>query len=149
MAWRDLMVKNLRWKLGALIMAVFVWFIIQFAISKGIKPSDHPLSEGRTQTFSQQPVLVMTTPGDARAIRINPSKVDVIVRSTASVLNKLNESDIKAFVKLAGPPDPQKTTNAVFVFVPTRAEIYEIQVSPSTVTVESTSQPGSQMPKQP
>jgi hypothetical protein len=141
MAWRDFIVKNFRWKLGALLMAMFVWVIIQFAISKGFKPSDNSLGEGGVQIFPRQTVLVLTAPGDPRIFKITPAQVDVSVRSSAGVLNTLKESDIRVFVNLAGLPAQPKATNEVFVYAPARSEASEIRVQPSFVTVEPAGKP--------
>jgi hypothetical protein len=141
MALRDFILNNLRWKLIALTLATVVWFIIQFAIWKGIKPTDHPLSDFTTYNFSRQPVLVLRAPGDPAVYKVAPARVEVMIRSTAGVLNKFSEDDIKIFVDVAEMRDTGKETKQVFIYAPENSQITETKVEPSTVTVERIAPP--------
>ena len=135
MAFRDFILNNFKWKLGALSMAMFVWFIIQIALSRGCSPTEHPLSDVRTRIFFRQPVLVTAHPDDPRSFKITPAKVDVTVRSTSGALNKLTENDIKAYVSLAGEQDETELTKEVLVYVPKNVDIDSVKVEPPAVTV--------------
>lgn len=141
MAFRDFILSNFKWKLGALSMAMFVWFIIQIALSRGFNPTEHPLSDVRTRIFFRQPVLVAENPDDPHTFKITPAKVDVTIRSTSSALNKLTENDIKAFVSLAGDQDEMELTREVLVYVPKNVDIDSIKVEPPAVTVVRLAKP--------
>lgn len=132
----DFILNNFRWKAGALILAVFVWFLINFAISKGVKPSDRTLGDMREQTFIEQTVFVLTPPGDLRIFKVTPPKVDITIRSTALALNRLGKADIRAFVDLADATNLVSESREVLVKTPDGIEISDIRVKPSAVTVE-------------
>ncbi|MBI4661515.1 MAG: hypothetical protein HY735_22055 [Verrucomicrobia bacterium] len=136
MSLPDFILHNFRWKAGALALAVFIWFLIQVAISKGFRPSDHPLTESRDDTFPDLPVLVLTAPGDKETFTITPARVDVTIRSTPSALSRLEKTDIRAFVDLADATNGTKETREVLVSLPTGFEAARIKVKPSSVTAE-------------
>lgn len=141
MALRDLVLNNFRWKLAAVILATLVWFIIQFAIGEGFNPTQTALPDYRTYTFVRQPVMVLGNPGDTQYVRLTPSNVDVVVRSTGSALNKLTENDIRAFVTLADVPEGLQATKEVLVYVPEGVEVYRVDVEPPAIKVEKIVQP--------
>lgn len=141
MSIRDLVLKNFRWKLAAIILATLVWFIIQFAKGEGYNPSQTALPDYRTYTFVRQNVMVLANPGESQLVRLTPSKVDVVVRSTGSALNKLTENDIRAFVTLVDVPEGLQATKEVRVYVPEGVEVYRVDVEPPAVKVERLPQP--------
>lgn len=141
MSIRDLVLNNFRWKLAAIILATLVWFIIQFAIGEGYNPTQTALPDYRTYTFVRQNVLVLANPGESQLVRLTPSKVDVVVRSTGSALNKLTENDIRAFVTLVDVPEGLQATKEVRVYVPEGVEVYRVDVEPPAVKVERLPQP--------
>lgn len=140
MALRDFILHNFRWKLSALILATLVWFVIQFAILVGFSPAETP-EDYRNYTFLRQPVMMLTSQVDTQAVRITPPRVDVVVRSTPSALNRLTESDIKTFISLVDVPEGLQVTREVLVYVPEGVEVYQIQVDPPAVKVERISPP--------
>ena len=141
MSFRDIVSNNFKWKLGALSMAMFVWFIIQIALAKGCNPADHPLSDVRTRIFFRQPVLVITEPGDPQRFKVTPAKVDITIRSTSTALNKMTEKDLRAFVSLAGEEVGPEQTKEVLIFVPNTVELDSVKVDPLTVNVVRLTQP--------
>ena len=101
MSLPDFILRNFRWKAGALILAVFVWFLIQLAISEGFRPSESLLADFQEETFLEQPVHVLTAPTDTHRFKVTPDRVLVTIRANASVLKRLTVADIRAFVDLA------------------------------------------------
>lgn len=136
MALRDFILNNLKWKLSALTFAMFVWYGIQVILNKGIQPNELPIVNYRNYTFPRQPIVVVTNPDDARSFRITPAKVDVVIRSTDSALNKLTETDIKVFVNLIDLAEGLEEAKEVFVYVPEGVVVYDIRVDPAAVKVE-------------
>lgn len=136
MALPDFILNNFRWKVGALTLAVFVWFLIQFAISKGYRPSEHPLTAPREHTFTDLPVLVLTPPDDTQLFKITPAKVDVTIHATAIALNRLIKADIKAFVDLADVTNAIGEIKEVLVQTPEGVEISNLKAKPPHVKVE-------------
>ena len=132
----DFILNNFRWKIGALTLSVFIWFLIQFAISKGYQPNENPLTDLRERTFSEQPVLVLTAPDNTQAFKLTPAKVEISIRATAIGLNRLAKSDIKAFVNLADATNAVSGIKEVIVRTPVGTDISIIKVKPPSVTVE-------------
>ena len=132
----DFILNNFRWKIGALTLSVFVWFLIQFMISKGYQPNENPLTDLRERTFSEQPVLVLAAPENPQAFKLTPAKVEITIRATAIGLNRLAKSDIKAFVNLVDATNVVGESREVLVRTPVGTEISSIKVKPPAVAVE-------------
>ena len=98
MAYRDYIVENFRWKLAALLVAIFSWFGIQFAKWKG-------LGDPRVHTLLRQPVRVLVRPTDPYTYRIEPPEVDVILRLNDNELAAVSPDSVQVFVHLADIPD--------------------------------------------
>ncbi len=136
MTLRDLALNNLRWKLGALIMAMLIWFIIQIAMSVGLKSPDHPLGDARARILVHRPVLVLSAPHDTLAYRITPSFVDVTVRSASRGLEKLGPDEVQVFVNLIDASTTGKLTKPLFLHLPGKFDLESVIVQPPTVMVE-------------
>ncbi|MBM3839084.1 MAG: hypothetical protein FJ398_14170 [Verrucomicrobia bacterium] len=135
MALPDLVLNNLRWKAGALTMAVFIWFLIQFAISRGYRPPrETPLSDTRDHTFTDVPVLALTAPDNAEVFRATPAKVEITVRGTPLALNQLAKDDIRAFVDLSDTNVVSEIKD-VLVRTPHGIDLTSITVKPAQVKV--------------
>lgn len=141
MSLPDFILNNFRWKVVALTLAVSVWFLIQFAISRGFKPSDHPLTDIRDQTFSDLPVFVLTAPQDERMFKVTPAKVDVTIQTTVIALKRFARTDIRALVDLVDSTNIVREVREVFVQTPEGVEISRVKVKPPAVTVERVGPP--------
>ena len=136
MAVPDYILNNFRWKAGALILAVFIWFLIQFAIFKGYQPSETPLTDLRDRMFAEQPVLVLTAPGSTQVFKITPASVDVTIRAAGLALSRLANSEVRVFVDLANATNGPVGLKEVLVQHPEGIEGFKIKVKPAYVTVE-------------
>jgi hypothetical protein len=136
MALRNFILNNFRWKLTALTLATVVWFIIQFAIAKGLKPRNHSLTDLDSDTFSSQPVMVLKEPGDPATYKVTPARAEVTLRFASGILNKFSSDDIKVFVLVSGMRETAKETKPVFIYAPDHSQIIETRVEPTVVTVE-------------
>ena len=136
MSLPDFVLKNLRWKAGALILAVFVWFLIQLAISEGFRPSENLLADFQEETFLEQSVHVLTAPTDTHRFKVTPDRVLVTIRANASVLKKLTADDIRAFVDLVDSTNAVTVGRAVRVHTPEGVARSSIKVKPDAVIVE-------------
>ncbi len=136
MPLRDFILKNFRWKLIALLLAITVWFFIQPFLPHDIKPTDHSLTDRAIHRFSSHPVMILKAPGDSAVYKVTPSRVEITVRSRPGILNKPSENDIKVFVNLVDVRETVKENKQVFIYGPNRSELNEAKVEPPTVTVE-------------
>ena len=127
MACRDYIVENLRWKIAALVLAVFAWCAIELSIWK-----DQAL--GQARVVANQAVAVLSASGDARTFRIDPPEVSVVLRSTAAGVRNLEHQRIFAFVNLAEAPEATELSRIVLVHAPEGVEV--LRIEPRTVYVE-------------
>src|SRR4051812_14712640 len=104
MALPDVALNNFRWKLTALLLAMVVWFVIKFAIYRGI-------TGGRKQVLRHQPVMVLSAPEDTGIFHLDPPQVDVILQST----KELTGDDIEVFLNLTTMPDVNSALKQVLV----------------------------------
>lgn len=141
MAVPDLILNNFRWKAGALTMAVFIWFLIQFAISKGYRPRETPLTDTRDHTFPDVSVLVLAAPDDPQVFRATPAKVEITIRATPLALNQLTQDDIRAFVDLSETTNLVSELKDVLVRTPNGVDLTSIRVKPPSVKVERSNGP--------
>lgn len=132
MTARDILLNNLRWKLAALVLAVFVWFIIQFG---GFAPPEHALSPAlQDHTFRRMPVLALVAPGDDRQFQMTPEIVDVTVKLRFGDLKRPIEKSIKVFVNLVDRPDFTEDIASVYAYAPPGIEI--VKIDPPDVSVK-------------
>jgi len=124
MALRDYIFENLGWKLAALVLAVAAWLSIRFA------------GEWGAQRLNSLPVQVMTTPGDNRAFRVDPARVDVIVRATPSTLKNLSDQQVRVFVNLTDIPDVPGVgiIREVLAYSPNQIQV--VRIEPKAVSIE-------------
>jgi hypothetical protein len=125
---RGFLLNNLRWKLTALLLAMLVWFVIKFALYKGI-------TSGRDQNLTEQPVLVLKAPDDPRIFRIWPPRVDLSVQGTRD----LRPENLQVFVDVTAQRDMDTAFEPVLVRGAGAAKV--ISVRPRRVKVERVAAP--------
>ena len=126
MPLRDYIFENLGWKLAALLLAVLVWFSIQFAIRKG--------GDSGVRTLRNQPVHILTASGDARIFNIQPLEVDVLLRPRSGPLKNLSDQEVQVFVNLTDIPDVTGPMREVLVY--TKGQFEVLRTEPKVVYVE-------------
>src|SRR5437016_3315940 len=99
MGFRDYILNNYRWKLGALVSALLVWGIIKYAIWAGVPVA--ALGGFSSRTLAEQTVRVLTIASDGRRFKIHPAKVDVTLQAEPRLLDRLTGKDITVFVNLS------------------------------------------------
>jgi hypothetical protein len=127
MAAKDYFLANIWWKLAALLVATFTWFAVQFAIWNG-------QDDRHSQILSQQPVRILTAPGDAGHFRADPASVDVVVRTTTAGLRNLARQNIQVFVDLTNAPEESSFIRELRVHCP--EEVQVIRTDPKAVFIE-------------
>ena len=101
MALRDVVIKDLSWKLFSLALAVALWFTIR-ALSRDSLISTRPLEPRATYTFPDLPVLVVSAAADVREFNVNPSAVLVVVSGPPEEMTRLRGKEIHPVVDLTG-----------------------------------------------
>jgi hypothetical protein len=128
MTGRNLIVRNLGWKLLALFLGILVWYFVSTGIQQGFTP----FSRLNSVTF-ERPVLILTSGQIATAFEVRPTRVNVTVRGRRDMLQRLSESDLVAYVDLSDVFTATEVQRRVEVNL--RWNAVEITVNPATVRV--------------
>ena len=99
---RELIFRDFWLKLFSLALAVLIWLTVSFAIQKEGSPATALILTPQERTFSNLPVLVMSSAQDVRNIRVNPNQVEVTVRGDPKTVRGLQASEIRVIVDLTG-----------------------------------------------
>lgn len=130
---RELIVRDFWLKLFSLVLAVLVWLIVSIAIQKEGSPVAALAFSPEERTFSNLPVMVMSSAQDVRNIKVRPSEVEVTVQGDAKYLRGLQGKDIRVLVDLTGIESARDLRKRIEVSTP--AGIAPIRVLPETVDI--------------
>jgi hypothetical protein len=128
MTARNIMARNLGWKLLSLFLGILVWYFVSTGIQQGFTP----FSRLSTVSF-ERPVLIMTSGRIATAFEVRPSKVSVTIRGRRDDLLRLSEEDLVAYVNLSDVFTATEVQRRVEVNL--RFSAVEMTVTPATVRV--------------
>ena len=131
---RNLILKDLLLKLFSLTLAVSIWFTVSWAIQKEVSPAAALTSSTvERRTYSNLPVVIMSSASDVRSFRVNPSEVEVTVEGAPKILQQLQSKDIKVIVDLTGVEAARDLTKKIEVSTP--AGVTHVRVAPQEVQV--------------
>lgn len=125
---RDLLIRDLGWKLFSLLLAVMIWLTVHRILEER--------STGSPVIYSGVPVLIVAAAADVHFYHVSPALVDVTVSGTPEAMAMLQTNQIHAVVDLAGLPDLKPlggTRQSVDVSVPPGVTV--IKVDPPQVNV--------------
>jgi len=97
---RNLFLKDFGLKLFSLVLAVLIWLTIYYA--RDLSPGASMPGVIERVTFTDLPVMVMSSAGDARGFKVNPKEVEVTVQGEPRVLRNLTSNDIRVLIDLTG-----------------------------------------------
>ena len=98
---RDFVQHDFLLKVFSLALAVLIWFTVT-EIQKEASPLPHLTMNSDVKTFSNLPVVVMSSAQDVRNFKVNPNTVEVTVQGDAKILKELSSKDIRVIVDLTG-----------------------------------------------
>ncbi len=128
---RDLLVKDLPWKLFSLFLALVLWLTVD-RIYREAQTPEVPLA-GSVVTFESLPVLIVSTASDVRFFRVIPSTVSVKVSGPPEIMAGLQASQVRPMVDLTEIGDVKDLNRRVDVSTP--AGVTLISVTPAKVGV--------------
>jgi YbbR domain-containing protein len=134
---RSLVLDHFWLKLFSLILATLIWLAVRANVNNepGMRRFD---AADVTRTFTRRPIQVMTDTGAHPAVLVEPGTVDIVVRGGAEQIDKLQEQQVRAFVRL---PETTNLTGNVPVHVQLPREAALVFVSPMIVTVKPVQNP--------
>lgn len=98
---RNLVVKDLWLKLFSLVLAILIWFTVDFSLSKDVSPWSEIIGPAADETVITVSVLV---PAGTRNVSVSPQQVEVTLRGDPKLLEELKQKpeDVRAQVNLTG-----------------------------------------------
>jgi hypothetical protein len=130
--WRNVIIHNYPWKLGALVLAITTWLVIH----QRVIPD---MDSVTVHEYSQLPIRVLRLPSDNRSYQVNPATVTVSLRGPSFAVQNLHESNIEVFINLASEDKADLISKRVEVIVPSSVEI--VRIVPSRVIVRQIPSP--------
>ena len=117
MPLRDLMTKDLSWKIFSIVLATAIWLTVH-ALSANASKRINPLDGMMTRTFEAVPVLVVSAAADVREFKVNPRFVQVVVSGKPEIVNTLETKQIHVLVDLTGVVEAVDLKKRVDVSMP-------------------------------
>lgn len=132
---RDLIFNNFWIKVCSLLLAIMIWHVVNTWQQGGQfrSPGVAPAAE---RAFNRMPITVMKSADNERGFRVEPSRVDVLLRGAPDVVNKLSVRDVQVFIDLTDVSDASNLLKRVQVHHPpgltvSRVTPAEVRVQPS------------------
>ena len=122
--FRDLILKNLGWKMLSLGLAVAIWW--------GIRPSIDD-DGASVRTFDEIPIQIVSSTTDVRAFRVDPEKVSISVQGPSQMIDVLTDREIRAFVDVTYADTSQNFNRPLRIATPPGITL--MRVDPAEVTV--------------
>jgi YbbR domain-containing protein len=132
MPLRDVITKDVGWKILSVALALAIWFTVHNATNDGTVGTN-PLTGTATRTFDNLPVLKVSAAADVRAFKVQPDTVAVVVSGRSDVLDALTERDIRVMVDLTGIESARSLRKHIDVSTPPGVTF--VRAEPSAVEV--------------
>jgi YbbR domain-containing protein len=110
----DWLTKDFHWKAFSLLMAIGIWL----SVSRASETSSSQIANLPSNTYGNVPVLAISANSDAHQAQIAPATVSVTLSGTRETLNRLEESQIHAFINLTGFSSADNLARDVEVALP-------------------------------
>ena len=101
MPLRDIVTKDLGWKMLSVALAVAIWLTVR-PISEDASNHVIPLGGVMTQTFPAVPVLVVSAAADVREFKVRPGAVQITISGKPDAVTALDPKQIRVLVDLTG-----------------------------------------------
>jgi hypothetical protein len=129
---RNLLTKDVGWKLFSLALALGIWFTVHALSREALTPA-RPLESWATRAFSDVSVLVVSAAADVREFTVRPALVQVTVSGRPEVMTALEEKEIRVTVDLTGIEAARDLKKRVDVSVPPGVTV--VRVAPAELDV--------------
>jgi YbbR domain-containing protein len=100
MALRDIITRDLGWKLFSLFLAVIIWVTVKTVSQESPAQAANPLEDWEIRTLNDMPVLVVSEAEDVRQFKVSPDHVQVTVRSSPDMPLETLEREVHVTVDL-------------------------------------------------
>lgn len=128
---RDWITKDFHWKAFSLLMAVGIWLTFS-------RPSGTTAAQAVnhvTQPYPNVPVVPISTDANVRSTQIFPQTVSVTISGPPEIMNRVERSEIHAFVNLTGFSSADNLARDVEVALPAGTAIVSVDPPQVAVTI--------------
>lgn len=122
---RDLLTKDLGWKVFSLLLAAAIWLTVNRILHEAIIPS--AAVNGSPVTYGNLPVTLVSSTADVRAFHVAPMTLKVTVTGPASVMNTLQADQLHATATVSGASLTHGQLVPVEISLPPRVAIVSIE----------------------
>lgn len=129
----DWLTKDFHWKAFSLLMAIGIWLTVR---REGEAPAGQAFNAIK-DTYVNVPVQAVSTDSNVHAAQIVPPTVTVTIAGAAETMNRLERTEIHAFVNLTGFSSADNLSRDVEVALPAGATIVDVDPPQVTVTMKS------------
>ena len=143
MALRDIVTKDLGWKIFSVVLAFIIWITIK-SVSTETPSAVDALSTWATRTLTNLPVLVVSAAADVREFKVSPEAVDVRISARPETIAGIVDRDIHVTVDLTDIEAARSLRKRVDVSAPTGVTV--ISVTPPEVDVVVPPKPAGKQP---
>ena len=130
---RHLVFHDLLLKLFSLALAILIWLTINFAIRKETPSVGNLVPHPVRQASFVLPVMVLSSAGNPRELKIDPKEVQVTVEGEPALIKALQQNDLRAIVDLSGIEAAQELIKRIELSRP--VGITEVRVTPPEVKI--------------
>jgi YbbR domain-containing protein len=105
MAWRELITRNLGWKLSSLVLATLVWLAIYTNSGSNVRLSAIGRGGVASRSFPKVPVSVRVPATCTWRWQVEPTEVALTVSGDPKLVQTLRANDLEVVVDLTGLED--------------------------------------------
>jgi hypothetical protein len=124
---RDLLFKNLGWKLLSLAFAAAIWLTV-----KTFSSETAALKETRHERI---PIRLVSSTADVRAFKVEPEFVAVTLRGQPEIIERLTEAELRVLVDVSGADLDRDFRRRVDVSVPRGVTVINVEPADAVVLV--------------
>lgn len=117
MALREIVTRDLGWKLLSLALAVAIWVTVNPQSHSPARPAN-PLPSLGMRSFTNLPVLLVSSATEGRVVSIDPETITVTVSGRPELISAMTGQEIRVIVDLTGVESARGLRKRVDVSVP-------------------------------
>jgi YbbR domain-containing protein len=127
----DWLTKDFHWKAFSLLMAIGIWLTVRRVSEAPAGPAANLV----TSTYANVPVLAVSTDSNVHQTQVVPQTVTVTISGAADTMNRLERSEIHAFVNLTGFSSAENLSQDVEVALPPGTTVVDVDPPQISVTI--------------
>jgi YbbR domain-containing protein len=127
---RDWLTNDFHWKAFSLLMAVGIWLTFNRPSAGGSQAANRV-----QQPYVNVPVFPISTDRDVHPAQVYPQTVTVTISGPAETMNRLQRSEIHAFINLTGFSSAENLSRDVEVALPAGTTVVDVDPPQVTVTI--------------